>query len=315
MITTKEFCRREYGFPMYKICFDAGFSCPNRDGSICLKDGTPNTHGCIFCSAGGSGDFSVNITSDSLSEDIEKAKALVSKKFSGDKYIAYFQAFTNTYAPKKVWESKGFSSASEYLESIYLPVITREDIGVLSIATRPDCLDDEIYDLLDRLNKIKPVWVELGLQTSKPESVDFIRRGYPNEVYKDAVKRLNSLGIHVITHVILFLPGESLEDMLSSVRYAVESGTAGIKLQLLQVLKGTELAEKYKGNPFRIPSVDEYAYAVKKCIDIIPEDVVIHRITGDPPRNLLIEPAWAKNKKMVLNKINDLIRQDQSTGN
>lgn len=290
MITTKDFCINEYGSKLYKISFDAGFSCPNRDGSL-------GNRGCIFCSKGGSGDFAVRISADEINDpakleaEIALAKSKVADKYNGDKYIAYFQAYTNTYAD------------AETLRRIYLPVISREDISVLSIATRPDCLTEEVYELLDELNKIKPVWVELGLQTTKEESIKFIRRGYETSVYDFAVARLNKIGIHTITHIILYLPGESKEDMFNSVRHAADVGTKGIKLQLLQVLKGTDLAQHYEKTQFYLPSLEEYADMVAECIRICPKDMVFHRLTGDPPKKILIEPGWAADKKKVLNAI------------
>lgn len=287
MITTKDFCLREYGRKLYKICFDAGFSCPNRDGK-------PGTRGCIFCSEGGSGDFAVKVGADDFDEKIAVAKSKVADKYKGDKYIAYFQAYTNTYADV------------ETLRKIYLPVIAREDISVLSIATRPDCLSEEIYELLSELNRIKPVWVELGLQTTKEESIKFIRRGYDTKVYDRAVERLNKIGIHTITHIILYLPGETKEDMISSVKHAADMGTAGIKLQLLQVLKGTDLAEYYKEDPFYLPTMEEYVEMIKACIEVCPKEMVFHRLTGDPPKKLLIEPKWAADKKKVINALNNI---------
>lgn len=287
MITTKDFCIREYGCKLYKISFDAGFSCPNRDGKL-------GTRGCIFCSEGGSGDFAVKVGADDFDEKIALAKSKVADKYKGDKYIAYFQAYTNTYADV------------ETLRKIYLPVIAREDISVLSIATRPDCLSEEVYELLSELNKIKPVWVELGLQTTKEESIKFIRRGYDTKVYDHAVERLNEIGIHTITHIILYLPGETKEDMLSSVKHAADMGTAGIKLQLLQVLKGTDLAEYYKEDPFYLPTMEEYVEMIKACIEVCPKEMVFHRLTGDPPKKLLIEPKWAADKKKVINALNNI---------
>lgn len=293
MITTKDFCLKEYGAKLYKISFDAGFSCPNRDGRL-------GNRGCIFCSEGGSGDFAVRISEEELNDSnkldmkIALAKSKVADKYKGDRYIAYFQAYTNTYADV------------DYLKKIYLPVILREDISVLSIATRPDCLSEEVYGLLDELNKIKPVWVELGLQTTKEESVKFIRRGYDTFVYDLAVKKLNQIGIHTITHIILYLPNESKADMLSSVSHAVNAGTKGIKLQLLQVLKGTDLAKYYKENPFYLPNLNEYVEMIKACVEICPEEMVFHRLTGDAPKSLLIEPRWAADKKKVINALKNI---------
>lgn len=286
MLTTTDFCKKEYGQKLYKISLNGGFTCPNRDGS-------KGVNGCIFCSEGGSGDFSIPYNDE---EAIMKEKEKLSKKYKGDKYIAYFQAFSNTYIP---------DGDVERLRNIYLSVINREDVAVLSIATRPDCLNDRIYEILKELNEIKPVWVELGLQTTKTESVKYIRRGYETKIYDEAIERLNEIGIHTITHVILFLPGETMEDMKSTVRHVTEVKSKGIKLQLLHVLKNTDLAYEYEKTPFKIPSLDEYIEALKTCVDLIPEDMVVHRLTGDPPRKLLIEPKWAANKKVVLNAIKD----------
>ena len=296
MLTTNDYCTKIYGSKLYKLSFDAGFSCPNRDGTL-------GCNGCIFCSEGGSGDFAIKLTDSvgnllkgqELEDQIKLAKEKVAKKYKGDKYIAYFQAYTNTYA------------SIERLKNIYLPIIQRDDIAVLSIATRPDCLSDQIYELLKELNSIKPVWVELGLQTSKKASIDFIRRGYDNNVYAIAVNRLKNLGIHVITHVILYLPNETLEDMHNTIEYALACGTDGIKLQLLHILKKTDLAVYYSEHPFHIPSLDEYANTVKSCVEIIPDDIVIHRLTGDAPKRLLIEPQWSADKKRVINTVNELI--------
>lgn len=286
MITTSEFCKKEYGQKLYKISFDAGFGCPNRDGTL-------GHRGCIFCSEGGSGDFAVRWNSGDMENAIEAAKQKVSKKYSGDKYIAYFQAYTNTYAD------------IDTLTKIYTAVIARDDIAVLSIATRPDCISEETYRLLEELNRTKPVWVELGLQTIKEESVKYIRRGYENEVYLKAVKRLNSIGIHTITHVILYLPGETKEDMFNTVKYAAEAGTKGIKLQLLHVLKGTDLNEEYQKTPekFDFPTPEEYAVMIGECVSLSPDDMVFHRLTGDPPKSLLVAPSWAADKKNVLNLV------------
>ena len=321
MITVSDFCQKEYGSKLYKISFSAGMGCPNRDG-------TKGYGGCIFCSEGGSGDYAVDIakhchwrregsdagdlSSEEFEQQIEEAKQKVAAKYKGDKYIAYFQAYTNTYAP------------AEQLRKLYMPIIKRDDIRVLSIATRPDCIDEETYELLDELNRIKPVWVELGLQTVKEESIGYIRRGYDTRLYDEAVRRLNKLGIHTITHVILFLPGESICDMKNTVKHAVEVGTKGIKLQLLHILKDTDLAtdyEKYltsvKSLPvqggetatnsvaFHIPTLEEYVEVIAECVAMLPEDMVVHRLTGDPPKKLLIEPKWAADKKKVLNAINE----------
>jgi len=289
MKTMNEYCKEQFGEKLYKLSLSGPFTCPTRDGS-------KGYGGCIFCSEKGSGDFAGDIN-QSISDQIEAAKAKVKRKFKGEHYIAYFQAFTSTYAP------------AAFLESLFLPVIERDDIKVLSIATRPDCLPDDVLELLGRLNQIKPVWVELGFQTSKPESVDYIRRRYDNADYDVAVKKLNALGIHTITHIILGLPGESKEDMMHSVKYAVNAGTKGIKLQLLHVLKGTDMADDYAKSLFKTMELDDYIDVVKSCVGLLPKDMVVHRITGDGPKSLLIAPTWSGDKKRVLNAINKALAE------
>lgn len=290
MLTMNDFCKKEYGQKLYKISFDAGFTCPNRDG-------TCGSRGCIFCSAGGSGDFAVKLfdCNTNFEDQIQLAKDKVSKKYKGDKFIAYFQAFTNTYAPV----SK--------LRDIYMPIINRDDIAVLSIATRPDCITDETYELLDELNHIKPVWVELGLQTTNESSIEYICRGYDTKMYDDAIVKLNRLGIHTITHIILYLPGESKSDMLDTVKHTIKIGTQGIKFSLLHVLEGTDLADDYAKNNFYIPSLEEYSEMIKACLELCPDDIVIHRLTGDAPKKILIEPKWTADKKKVLNTLKDVL--------
>ena len=283
MITFNDFCKKTFGQKVYKLSLNGGMTCPNRDGKV-------GTGGCVFCSAGGSGDFTPP-PSMPVEEQIERAKQLVSKKYRGEKYIAYFQAFSNTYAPVS------------YLRKLYESVITRDDIVCLDIATRPDCLGDDVTGLISELNCVKPVWVEIGLQTSNPDSVKYIRRGYENGVYADAVKRLNAAGVHTVTHIILGLPGESTDDMVNSVRYAVECGTKGIKLQLLHVLEGTDLADDYRAGSFETLSLDMYIEILRKCISVLPEEIVVHRLTGDGPKKLLIAPLWSADKKKVLNRI------------
>lgn len=277
MITVNEYCKKQFGEKLYKISLDGGMSCPNRDGNL-------DTRGCIFCSAGGSGDFTPDRRMP-LDEQIDDAKKRVASKYKGTHYIAYFQAYTNTYAPV------------EKLRALFMPVIKREDIAVLSIATRPDCLSDEVLDLLRELNDIKPVWVELGLQTIHEKTADYIRRGYSLPVYDKAMRDLDKIGIHTITHLILGLPGETKEDMLQSVRYVAACGSQGIKLQLLHVLKGTDLASDYEKGLFRTLSFDEYMDLLADCVRLLPKDMVVHRLTGDGPKNLLIAPLWSAEKK------------------
>jgi len=302
MYTINDYCRDLFGEKLYKISLNGGMTCPNRDGTL-------GTGGCIFCSEGGSGDFAPPAGMD-IDRQIEEAKQRVSFKYHGRLFIAYFQAYTNTYAPV------------EYLENLFFKVINRDDIAALSIATRPDCLENEVSDLLARLSMIKPVWVELGLQTIHKKTADYIRRGYELEVYDKAVKELVSAGIHVITHVILGLPGETPDDMLETVKYVVKQYEAnaeqdperkkdvsgGIKLQLLHVLEGTDLAADYRKGLFRVLTLEDYTDIICRCIQIIPDDVVIHRITGDGPRKLLIAPLWSADKKAVLNTLNKAIQ-------
>lgn len=280
------YLRDTFGDKVYKISINAGFTCPNRDGTL-------GTRGCIFCSRGGSGDFAES-TALSVTEQIENGKARVQKKINSGKYIAYFQAFTNTYAPIDVLREKFFEA------------INHRDIVALSIATRPDCLPDDVIDLLNELNKIKPVFVELGLQTIHDESAKYIRRGYALPVYDDAVKKLKGIGVNIVTHVIIGLPNESKEDMLETVKYVCDKGTNGIKLQLLHVLKNTDLADDYEAGKFKTLEMDEYLDIIKSCVAIIPTDIVIHRLTGDGAKKDLIAPLWSADKKMVLNAINKL---------
>ncbi len=279
-----------YGRKVYRVSLDGGMTCPNRDGSI-------DSRGCIFCSAGGSGDFAED-RSLSITEQIEAGKRrIVSKAPNCDAFIAYFQAYTNTYA--KV----------DYLRSIFTEAIGHPQVVVLSIATRPDCISDEVVALLKEINEIKPVWVELGLQTIHESTAAFIRRGYPLSVYDDALSRLTAAGIKVITHVILGLPGESHDDMLSTADYVCKGGAWGIKLQLLHVLKGTDLATYYEAHPFHIMSLEEYCDLLVDCLRLVPDDMVVHRITGDGPKSLLIEPTWSGDKKRVLNAITKKLRE------
>lgn len=290
MITVNEYCKKQFGEKLYKISLNGGMSCPNRDGKLDVR-------GCIFCSAGGSGDFAPD-RSIPLDEQIEDAKRRVSSKYKGTHYIAYFQAYTNTYAPV------------EKLRALFMPVIKREDIVVLSIATRPDCLSDEVLDLLRELNDIKPVWVELGLQTIHEKTADYIRRGYSLPVYDKAIRDLEAIGIHTITHLILGLPDETKEDMLQSVRYVSDCGSQGIKLQLLHVLKGTDLASDYEKGLFRTLLFDEYIDLLTDCVRVLPKNMIVHRLTGDGPKNLLIAPMWSADKKRVMNAIHQRLKKE-----
>lgn len=283
MTLLNDHLRETFGCKVYKIAIDGGFTCPNRDGSL-------GTMGCIFCSEGGSGEFAES-RDLSVTEQIERGKNRVRDKIKDGKYIAYFQNFTGTYAP------------IDRLKKLYTEAIDHPDVAVLSIATRPDCLPDNVLDLLSDLNKKKPVWIELGLQTIHKKTSDYIRRGYELNVYDTAVKELRKRNIEVITHVILGLPGETKEDMKETVKYVCKSGATGIKLQLLHVLKGTDLLKDYDAGKFDVLSEDEYIEMLKECVSIIPDNVVIHRLTGDGPKRILVAPLWSGDKKHVLNRI------------
>ena len=275
--------KETFGCKVYKIALNGGFTCPNRDGTI-------DTRGCIFCSAGGSGEFASDPTM-SITDQIEEGKKLVAKKITGGKYIAYFQAYTGTYG------------SVDRLKRLYTEAIDHPDVVALSIATRPDCLGDDVLQLLADLNNIKPVWVELGLQTIHKRTAEYIRRGYDLKVYDKAVVDLRNIGVEVITHVILGLPGETVSDMVDTVRYVCNGGATGIKLQLLHILSGTDLYEEYKQGKVKPLSEDEYIDILKECIRVIPDNVVIHRMTGDGDKKILVAPKWSGNKKQVLNRI------------
>lgn len=288
-LSFNKYLKDKFGQKVYKISLDGGFTCPNRDGKI-------DTRGCIFCSKGGSGDFAQN-RNLSISEQIESGKKIVEKKIKSGKYIAYFQAFTNTYAPVEILRAK------------YSEAINHPDIVALSIATRPDCLGDDVIELLDEMNKIKPVFVELGLQTIHSDSAKYIRRGYSLEVYNEAVKKLKNIGVNIVVHIILGLPNESEEDMLESVKYVCQSQIDGIKLQLLHIIAGTDLAKDYEKGLFKTLEFDEYVELIAKCVAIIPKNIVIHRLTGDGAKKDLIAPLWSADKKRVLNAINKALRE------
>lgn len=285
-----QYLKNRFGTKVYKIALDGGFTCPNRDGTL-------GTRGCIFCSKGGSGDFAES-RELSIYDQIEQGKRKVAGKIKNGKYIAYFQAFTNTYA------------SVDRLESLYMQAIEHEDIVALSIGTRPDCLSEEVIELLERLNKIKPIFVELGLQTIHEDTAKYIRRGYELSVYDDAVRRLHKAGLNVVTHLIIGLPNETKEDMLKSVEYVCRV-TDGIKLQLLHILKGTDLEAQYNDGKIKTLTLDEYCDIICDCIKIIPKSVVIHRLTGDGAKKDLIAPLWSADKKNVLNTLNRRINEIQ----
>lgn len=284
--------RERFGEKVYKVTLNGGMSCPNRDGKL-------GTRGCIFCSAGGSGDFAAD-SSLSITEQIDRQISILSAKRPIHKYIAYFQAFTNTYAPV------------EYLEKIFTEALSHPGIAALSIGTRPDCLGKDVVTLLSRLNRQKPVWVELGLQTIHEKTAAYIRRGYPLSCFEDAVRRLRSEDIEVIVHTILGLPGESTQDILNTMEYLNHQDIQGIKLQLLHVLRGTDLASDYEKGLFCTYERDEYISLVISCLEHLRPDMVIHRITGDGPKDLLISPLWASRKREVLNLLHHQMKENHN---
>lgn len=282
------YLKETYGHKLYKLALNGGMSCPNRDGTL-------GNRGCIFCSRGGSGDFAGDKTL-SITEQLAQEKELLKKKHNGP-YIAYFQAYTNTYA------------SIEYLERIYMEAIRDPEVLVLSIATRPDCLDDEVLSLLARLNQIKPIWVELGLQTIHPQTAKYIRRGYDLDRFEKAVYDLVSIKIPVIVHTILSLPGETLTMMQDTILYLNRLPIAGVKLQLLHVLKDTDLARDYEKEPFPLPDLPEYTRLLGNLLSLLRPDIVVHRLTGDGPKELLIAPLWTGHKRMVLNAIRSYLKE------
>ena len=277
-----EYLKEEFNEKVYKLALDIGRTCPNRDGTL-------DTRGCIFCH-NGSSHFAES--GNNIKIQIENAKSRLHDKTNARKFIAYFQSYTNTYGDV------------EYLEEVFTRAIKRDDIVALSIGTRPDCLQNNILDMLEKLNKIKPVWVELGLQTTKEETIEYIRRGYENSVYENAVNELKRRGVTVITHIIIGLPNETKTDILNTVDFAVKCGTDGLKLQLLHILRDTDLYLDYKQGVVKPLTLDEYMEILFDCIERIPENIVIHRITGDAPKEYLVEPQWSADKKKVLNTIN-----------
>ena len=274
---------------MYKLSLDGGFTCPNRDGTL-------GTRGCVFCSSRGSGDFAPE-RSLSIPEQLEAAKSRVERKCKDGKYIAYFQAFTNTYAPV------------ERLRRVFTEALEPEEVVGLSVATRPDCLPPEVLSLLGELNRKKPVFVELGLQTIHEASIRYIRRGYENGVYVQAVKDLNALSITPVTHIILGLPGETEEQMVETTRAAVAAWTKGVKFHLLHVLHGTDLHKDFQAGKFSCLTLESYARVLKKCLEVLPPEVVVHRITGDGAKKDLVAPSWSADKKRVLNYLTKVLQE------
>ena len=268
---------------------DGGFTCPNRDGTL-------GSRGCSFC-LGGSGSFAEEKCS-SVTEQIERAKRRVEKKNPSGRYIAYFQSYTGTYAP------------AERLNALFGEAIAHPDIAAISVGTRPDCLPPEVIELLARLNKIKPVWVELGLQTIHEKTAERIRRGYPLSVFDDAVKRCKASGLYTVVQMIIGLPGETPEMAAQTAAYIGKSGADGIKLQLLHVLRGTDLADEYAAGLFDVMSMEEYIAALEECVRQLPPQITIHRLTGDGDKKYLVAPLWSADKKRVLNEVNAAFRRD-----
>lgn len=281
-----------FGEKMIKLSLDGGFTCPNRDGTLGSK-------GCIFCGEEGAGEFAASRELD-IKSQIESQKEIMAKKWSRGKYIAYFQSFTNTY------------STYEDLEQKYNLAISQEGVVGLAIATRPDCLSEEVLDLLEEISKKTFLWIELGLQTTHEKTADFIRRGYALECYDEAIRQLSQRNIKVVTHLIFGLPGESREDVLSSVKYVANTNTWGVKFHSLYIQKGTDLHEYYKKNPFKIPSREEYISLIVDGIEHLPEHMVIHRLTGDGKRSLTVEPLWSLDKRKVLAGIDQELKRRNS---
>ena len=283
-MTLNEHYRSRFGCKVYKLSLDGGFTCPNRDGTL-------DKRGCIFCSAYGGGEFAESCRT-SVAEQLEAAKARVSAKIKDGKYIAYFQSFTGTYGP------------IDTLEQRYREAMASDDIVALAIGTRPDCLGPEVIALLEKLNKEKPIYIELGLQSIHESTARYIRRGYSAPVYLDAVKRLKAAGLNVVTHIILGLPGETPEMAVQTTQAAVNAGTDGVKFHLLHVLRGTDLEAEYRAGKFQCLTLEEYAHWLQRCLDVLPEHIVLHRITGDGHKRDLLAPAWSADKKRVLNYLN-----------
>ena len=290
------YLRETFGEKVYKLALDGGMTCPNRDGTL-------GYGGCVFCGSGGSGDFAEGRCVDGINEQIRRAKTRVAKKTDADRFIAYFQSYSNTYAPVS------------YLRQIFTEAIDHPEVAVLSVATRPDCLPAEVVELLGELNQIKPVWVELGLQTIHEDTARLIHRGYELPCFEEAVAALRSVGVEVIVHVILGLPGEDKTRMLQTVDYLARQDIQGVKLQLLHILEGTELARMYRRGEVQPMTLEAYMDVLFAAIERLPPSMVLHRITGDGPKRILIEPQWSRDKKRVLNTIRqEMERRDVRQG-
>ncbi len=287
--TANDYIRDTFGEKLYKISLNAGTTCPNRDGTV-------GVGGCIFCSTSGSGDFSESAEFD-IDKQIERAKLRIAGKCRCERFIAYFQSFTNTYGDPDVLREK-FLTAAE-----------RDDIAAVSIASRPDCFGPEILEIIKEVRAVKPVWIELGLQTSNEKTAELINRGYTLDEYDRTMDNLKKMDVHIIVHMIIGLPGETKQDMISTVRYIADSGADGIKLQLLHVLKNTVLEKMYINGEFDVLSFEEYADILCDCLRELPPDMVVHRFTGDGPKKILVAPMWSADKKMVLNRLNKIVAE------
>ena len=286
--TLNEHYREKFGCKVYKLSIDGGFTCPNRDGTL-------GTGGCIFCSSAGGGEFAAG--GNNIKEQLEVAKTRVEAKNKGGKYIAYFQPFTNTYAP------------IERLKELYYKAIEPDFIVGLAVATRPDCLPDNVIELLKEINKVKPVSVELGLQTANDKTAEYIRRGYKTEVYTKTVECLKAAGLEVVTHIIIGLPNEDKTDCVATTRTAVAAGTDGVKFHLLHILKGTALETEYNAGKYKCLSIEDYARNLKACIAVLPQNIVVHRITGDGDKRSLVAPMWSGDKKTTINFLNKYLKE------
>ena len=285
--TANDYIRDTFGEKLYKISLNAGTTCPNRDGTVGIG-------GCIFCSASGSGDFSEDAELD-IDSQIEQAKMRIAGKCRCKRFIAYFQSFTNTYGDPEMLRSK------------FLTAAKRDDIAAVSIASRPDCFGSDVLEIIKEVNAIKPVWIELGLLTSSEKTAALINRGYALGEYDRTVDRLKELGVHIIVHMIIGLPGETKQDMVTTARYIADSGVGGIKLQLLHVIKNTVIEKMYNNSEFDVLSFEEYADILCACLRVLPPEMVVHRFTGDGPKKTLVAPMWSTDKKMVLNRLNRIV--------
>lgn len=283
------FLREKFKEKVYKVSLDGGFTCPNRDGTL-------SKEGCIFCSDSGSGEFAGS-RKKSITDQIEEQLKLISKKFPSGNVIAYFQNFTNTYGDL------------EYLKKVYEEALSHPRVVGLAIATRPDCIDDKVLDLLEELNNKTFLWIELGLQTSDEKTAVDINRGWKLEVFNDTMNRLNNRDIKVVAHIIFGLPNESFDIMLDSIRHIVKKNVWGVKFHLLHIIKNTNLEKLYIDTKFHILTKQEYIDLITKGIAILDKDMVIHRLTGDGSRDTLIEPRWSLDKRNVLNSIEKNLKE------